>query len=62
MFLDGLDGLADDGGDVEVAYEQQQRALGVAPGEVAEELVDGLAELLFAFPDLALADGRRRTG
>ena len=34
VLLDDLDGLADDRCDVEVADEQQEGALGVAPGEV----------------------------
>lgn len=45
-----------DGRDVRVADEQQQSGFGVAPDEVAEELVERVGDGLGSFPDLALAD------
>ncbi|WP_157494834.1 hypothetical protein [Kutzneria sp. 744] len=56
VFLDLLDGLGGDGGDIGVADEQQQRRLGVAPGEVVEQLVKRVGDDLGAVVELALAD------
>ena len=50
------DGLLGDGRDVTGLDEDQQRGFGVAPGGLAEQLVDGLGELLRAVPELAFGD------
>src|SRR6266487_260664 len=49
-------GLLDDGGRVALPNEQHESGLGVAPDEVAEQLVDGILEALLALPELALTD------
>jgi hypothetical protein len=56
VFLDLLDGFGCDGGDVAAADEQQQCRLGVAPGQVAEQLVERVGDDLGAVVELALAD------
>lgn len=62
MAADGGERLAGDGRDVGVADEQQQRCLGVAPDEVAQELVKSTGDdmihalLVLRVEDLALTD------
>jgi hypothetical protein len=54
VLLDQLDGFVDDGGGALVADEQQESALGVAPVEVAQELiVERVSDDLLGVPDLA---------
>jgi hypothetical protein len=54
--LDLRRGLLDDGGDVLVLDEQQDRGLGVAPDQVLEDLPERLVHGARPAPDLALAD------
>jgi hypothetical protein len=54
--LDLRDRFADDGGRLAAADEEQERGLGIPPGEVTQELREGVPDGLGAFPDLALGD------
>jgi hypothetical protein len=49
---DGVENI----GEVSVSAEHEHCGFCVAPAEVGEELVDGLRECLFTFPELAFTD------